>query len=232
MTAIMMLAMLAALPLALMRLGIDIGMLNDSTAGFTSSARVVASLIVGLPYLLGVGAITDEQWEERTLDRFRSAQTVCDHFNFTMAEYPSRVLMKVSATERDRVVKDNLSVTYQALERLSSTLRASRTSPAPKSSRARSVRRSYENALKGYLSAAMLANIQLTDSLKSAEHVGLGVMSEQHATARIAKQQARILSRVMLAREGMATTEAYFRGQAVATSAWGSHEATSFSPGK
>ena len=215
--AIMLVAVLAALPLTLMRLGIDIGMLSDSTAGFTSLAGVVGSLVVGLPYLVGVGSLTDEEWEERTLDRFRLAETVCDHFSLTMAKHVATAWTKVSAAERDLVVKEELSAAYQVIEKLSSTLQAVKTYPEPRSAEARRARRSFESALSRYISPAKLAERQLMDSQKLAEHVAYGVISERNATERMAKPRTRIFSKISLAQEDLARAKAYFRGKRVVT---------------
>ena len=82
----MVAAVLAALPLTFIRLGVDIASANHLTVGYMSLAGVLGSIVVGIPQLIGIGCVSDKKWKDRTSEEFKMTETICDYFDGMISE--------------------------------------------------------------------------------------------------------------------------------------------------
>ncbi|MBI4200479.1 MAG: hypothetical protein HY535_08435 [Chloroflexi bacterium] len=203
----MVVAVLAALPLSLKRLGLEVVVVNDLTAGYLSWAGVAGSLLLALPYLFGMGYIRDKEWMARVLYRIEVAQTVWDHFNQTMAQSNLKALME------DAVREQKKATCRLVLERLPTALWALRANPEPKSAAGRKAKRELEKGLLLSMNAAKLGDRFMEDAKRLVDHVRAYLVPARVAEAKVARYQARLSARLALASRSMAAAESYLASQ-------------------
>ena len=201
MKTLMAAAVLAAVPLTLVRLGVDIDVSDDSTLGYLSLAGAVGSLAMGLPYLVASRRLKDEAWVERVAPAYRTASGVCQHYSSKMTE---ETLAEEQMTAISLVVQD-----------LPPLLKAIRANPEPRSSEARRARRRVERALRTYISSAKLATSLFAELPQRYPAPAIWESTSRNARSSIV---ARVSTEISMARQDMAEAEAYFNPTAWAHS--------------
>ena len=143
----MVAAVAGVLPLTLTRLGVvfslpyeNIAFSADLMVGYASLAGVAGSLVLGLPYLVGSGRLTDQPWSRRVSPVYSAAAAVCENYRMRMA--------------RSTLASDQMTAVRLVLIDLPSQLQAVKANPGPRSSAARKAKRDLERALRKYLSSA------------------------------------------------------------------------------
>ncbi|MCZ6789846.1 MAG: hypothetical protein O7D33_07940 [Chloroflexi bacterium] len=199
-TVLMLVAVLAVLPLALMRLGVEITVVSDYTVGYLSLFGAVGSMIVGIPRLMGMGSLTDREWKGRTSEAFETADTICD--------YVSSVL-----DEGSFGVEERKRATLLAMEKLPPILHLIKAYPDPKSPRALRARRDFQRALEKFIAASKLARQLFIDWDRGVENIRLRLTSEQAGLEGIDKRRAQVAAGFSLAAEDMAKTRSFFLDQ-------------------
>ena len=199
-TVLMLVAVLAVLPLALMRLGVEITVVSDYTVGYLSLFGAVGSMIVGIPRLMGMGSLTDREWKGRTSEAFETADTICD--------YVSSVL-----DEGSFGVEERKRATLLAMEKLPPILHLIKAYPDPKSPRALRARRDFQRALEKFIAASKLARQLFIDWDRGVENIRLRLTSERAGLEGIDKRRAQVAAGFSLAAEDMAKTRSFFLDQ-------------------
>lgn len=194
---LMFVAVLAILPLALMRLGVEITVVSDYTVGYISLFGVVGSIIGGIPRLMGIGSVTDNEWKDRTSEALGMAVTICD--------YVSSVLDEDSFGMEDRK-----QATLLAMEKLPPVLHLIKNYPDPKSPEALRARRDLQRALEKFIATSRLARQLFIDWDKAVENIRLRLTSEQAGLEGIAKRRAQVAAGFSTAVEDMAKARSYF----------------------
>ena len=193
MKTLMAAAVLAALPLTLVRLGVDIDVSDASTLGYLSLAGAVGSLAMGLPYLVAFRRLKDEAWMKRVAPAYRTAAGVCQHYNGKM-------------TEETLAEEQMTAISLVALD-LPLLLEEIRANPEPRSSEARRARRRIERALRTYISSAKLATSLFAELPQRYLAPATWESTSRNARSTIV---ARVSSEISIARQDMAEAEAYF----------------------
>ena len=186
-------AVLAALPLTLVRLAVDIDVSDDSTLGYLSLAGAIGSLVIGLPYLVISWPLKDEVWVRRIIPVYRTAAGVCAH-------YHSKMTM-------DTLAEEQMTAISLVIQELPPALKAIRVNSWPRSSDARRVRRGIERALRDYISSARLAMSLFTEARQRQADPAVWEITSRDARGAIV---ARIASETSAARQNMADATAYF----------------------
>ena len=199
---LMSVAVLAVLPLALMRLGVEITVASDYTVGYLSLFGVVGSMIVSIPRLLGMGSVTDKEWKGRTSEAFETADTICDYVSSVLDED------SFGMEERKRA-------TLLAMEKLPPILHLIKVYPDPKSPRALRARRDFQRALEKFIATSKLARQLFIDWDRGIENIRLRLTSEQAGLEGIDKRRAQVATGFSLAAGDMAKTRSYFLDQHV-----------------
>jgi len=191
--ALMLVAAGATLPLTLIRLGLDITVSVDAlTMGYLSLAGAGGSLVVGLSCLLGPRRLTNEEWARSFAPQYRNVAMVCDHFD--------------SKNDQNASGEEQMTAMALVLTEFPPILKAIQASKL-RSRGARRARRSFEKAIRRYLSTAKLGN-QLFEELQK----GVADYATWESTSRAARERimSRISSRLVPARQDLAKARAYF----------------------
>ena len=184
---------LAALPLTLVRLAVDIDVSDDSTLGYLSLAGAIGSLVIGLPYLVISWPLKDETWAERITPAYKTAAGVCAYYHSKMTE--------------ETLAEEQMTAISLVIQELPPALKAIRVNSWPRSSEARRVRKGIERALRDYISSARLA-MSLFAGLPQ-RHLAPATWESTSRNAR-STIVARVSSEISIARQDMAEAEAYF----------------------
>ena len=193
MKGLMIAAVLAVLPLTLVRIGVDIDMSDDSTLGYLSLAGAIGSLVIGLPYLVISWPLKDEAWVRRIMPAYRTAAGVCAHYHSKMTV--------------DNLAEEQMTAISLVAQELPPALKAIQANSWPRSSEARRVRRGIERALREYISSAKLAMSLFAELPR--RHPNTAVWESTSRPARSAIV-ARISLETSAARQHMADATAYF----------------------
>ncbi len=190
MKALMAAAVLAALPLTLVRLEVAI---DVSALGYLSLAGAASSLAMELTYLVAFRRLRDEAWVKRVAPAYRTAPGVCQHY---VSKMTVETLAEEQMTAISLVVRD-----------LPPLLKEIRANPEPRSSEARRARRRVERALRTHISSSK----QATSLFEKLPQRYLAPATWE-STSRNARGTivARVSSGISKARQDMAEAEAYF----------------------
>ena len=200
-------AVLATLPLTLLRLGVDISVPDEisitvaqstvalsgqEALGYLSWAGAGWSIAVGLAYLAVFKGIKDEEWVHR----------VAAHYRRT-AMSAAYVLEKMG---QNTTAGDQQTALALVLEEFPRVLDVVRNSPMPRSAKARRAKKNFEKALGTYISSAKWGNRLFEQSrVGAADHM----VWERSSRAARATIVAQVSASLWEAREDMAKAGAY-----------------------
>ena len=190
---LMISAVLAVLPLTLIRLGVDIEVSDDSTLGYLSLAGAISSLVIGLPYLVISWPLKDEVWVRRIVPVYRTAAGVCAHYHSKMTT--------------DTLAEEQMTAISLVTQELPPALKAIQVNSRPRSSEARRVKRGIERALRDYISSAKLAMSLFAELPRRHPDAAVWENVSHDARDRIV---VRISLETSAARQNMADASAYF----------------------
>ena len=198
----MVAAVLAALPLTFIRLGVDIASANHLAVGYMSLAGVLGSIVVGIPQLIGIGCVSDKKWKDKTSEEFKMTETICDYFDGMINE------VSLATEECSRA-------TLLAAEKLPPILHLITTYPDPRTRGARRAKRDFERTLKKYISGSKLMQQLLVDLDKGAENIRLRLVPARTVTAEIAKHRTRVSTEISSVSAHRARARVYFLHQSL-----------------